>query len=414
MTSLVILTSDFPYNGGEQFIEAEIGYWQNTQFNNVYILPSKKGDSVRLYPDKIKILEPEIDSTYLTKLKYVVLSLYSIYFWNEFFLIFFKSKKKGKIENLKVALNNCAIVLRYQDALESSLKKIDDKIFIYSYWNDYSYYAACILKKKGVVDKVISRTHGYDLYEQRRVNEYMPLKWQFRDVVDKIYVLSEKAKQYYLESYSYNQNVVDVARLGVHIPKEIKQFNVTQAIRILSISYCVPVKRLDRIINGIEEYLTKYPMQKIEWIHIGDGPLYDFFLKKVNLLESKYKLFQGKLLGQMSNVEVHDYLEKNYFDIFINTSESEGIPVSIMEAMSYGIPAIAGDIGGISELINNKTGYLMSSQSDPSEVVKGIESLYGENSYRVNSREHISYKFNAAINFVDFIHQLEQLDGFNE
>ena len=43
-------------------------------------------------------------------------------------------------------------------------------------------------------------------------------------------------------------------------------------------------------------------------------------------------------------------------DLFLTVSANEGIPVSIMEAQSFGIPVIATDVGGISEIVNNVNG----------------------------------------------------------
>jgi len=46
--------------------------------------------------------------------------------------------------------------------------------------------------------------------------------------------------------------------------------------------------------------------------------------------------------------------------LYINTSIHEGIPMSILEAMSYGLPIIAPDVGGISEIIDDGVeGYLI-------------------------------------------------------
>lgn len=56
MTSLVILTVNFPYEGGEQFIESEISYWDSTKFEKVLIYPSNRQGLKRLYPKSISIL----------------------------------------------------------------------------------------------------------------------------------------------------------------------------------------------------------------------------------------------------------------------------------------------------------------------------------------------------------------------
>lgn len=48
-------------------------------------------------------------------------------------------------------------------------------------------------------------------------------------------------------------------------------------------------------------------------------------------------------------------------DVFINLSTNEGVPVSIMEAISFDIPIVATDVGGTSEIVTDETGILVSS-----------------------------------------------------
>ena len=48
------------------------------------------------------------------------------------------------------------------------------------------------------------------------------------------------------------------------------------------------------------------------------------------------------------------------FDVFLLFSKWEGLPISILEAMSVGLPIIASDIKGNNELVNNRNGFLIS------------------------------------------------------
>ena len=56
-------------------------------------------------------------------------------------------------------------------------------------------------------------------------------------------------------------------------------------------------------------------------------------------------------LGAMPHSKVLEYYQTHYTDLFIQASRSEGIPVSIMEALSYGTPVLATNVGGVAELL---------------------------------------------------------------
>ena len=69
-------------------------------------------------------------------------------------------------------------------------------------------------------------------------------------------------------------------------------------------------------------------------------------------------------------------------DIFLSTSENEGIPIALIEAQLAGIPVVATDVGSVSEvIINNKTGLLCSKSN--TELIKAINELSQNKSERL-------------------------------
>ncbi|MDA8847897.1 glycosyltransferase [Flavobacteriaceae bacterium] len=69
-------------------------------------------------------------------------------------------------------------------------------------------------------------------------------------------------------------------------------------------------------------------------------------------------------------------------DLFILTSNYEGLPMTIIEAMSYGKPIVASNVGGISEIVeNSKNGFI--SDNDEYSFKTCIESVFAsENTYK--------------------------------
>jgi glycosyltransferase involved in cell wall biosynthesis len=85
------------------------------------------------------------------------------------------------------------------------------------------------------------------------------------------------------------------------------------------------------------------------------------------------------VLGWISGKERDALLRKT--DIYVLPSYGEGMPMSILEAMSYAVPVVATRVGGIPEIVkDNKTGFLI----DPGDR----ESLYNKLEILISSREH--------------------------
>jgi glycosyltransferase involved in cell wall biosynthesis len=56
---------------------------------------------------------------------------------------------------------------------------------------------------------------------------------------------------------------------------------------------------------------------------------------------------------------VLEWLATGRVDIVVLPSESEGLPVSVMEALAHGVPAVATDVGGVGELLGEGCGELV-------------------------------------------------------
>lgn len=417
MNNLIILTSSFPYKGGEQFLETEIKYWEGTSFDNVYIIPATNKGTLRSFPSEIKLLKKhEINQRFL----YVIKAALSVHFIKEVTYLIKKTKIKNWTANFKIALRSTAILLREKEALSNTMKYnyIKGNNTFYCYWNDMSFYAACILKEKGAINHVVSRSHNFDLYEERYTNNYMPLKRQFVNSYGKVYLLSKSALDYYQHTYDANFCTLDIARLGVNLPLKLSTItNEEYRLKVLSLSYCVPVKQIHLIMNALLEYSKTNNSLIIEWTHIGGGPLLETLKEKSRTIDSQHKNLVINFTGNLKNTDVIKTLDTNYFDLFINASSSEGIPVSIMEAMSYGIPAIAPNIGGIADLVNKSNGYLMPSNCSADDIVNGINTVYKNKDcidFRSNAYNWVAENFNANINYPKFIKDLEKIAGANE
>ena len=92
----------------------------------------------------------------------------------------------------------------------------------------------------------------------------------------------------------------------------------------------------------------------------------------------------------------------------MNVSELEGIPVSIMEAISFGIPSTGCRVCGVPEIVTEQTGFLFEKEVNIEEAVSQIVayknlSLNEKLAFRNGVKAFWKKKFDAEINYTTFI-----------
>lgn len=117
---------------------------------------------------------------------------------------------------------------------------------------------------------------------------------------------------------------------------------------ILHVSNFRQIKRIDDIVSA---YKIISESSDARLILVGDGPEMPRIRKMVNKLKIKNVIFTGK------RKNVVRYYQKA--DVFLMASRLEGMPLSMLEAMSCGVPVVSSAVGGIPEIVNHgKNGYL--------------------------------------------------------
>lgn len=170
---------------------------------------------------------------------------------------------------------------------------------------------------------------------------------------------------------------------------------------IVSCAYIRSIKRLDLIM----EALPLVAGCEIDWHIIGDGPDRDkleFAAKE--LPENIHCIFHGdcskKDISEIYTLPI---------DCFINVSVSEGLPVSIMEAISAGIPIIATDVGGTGEIVNESTGALIEKDfniNDLANIIMSQMPKFKDLEYRRLVFKHWEDCFNANTNYINFYQKI--------
>jgi glycosyltransferase involved in cell wall biosynthesis len=153
-------------------------------------------------------------------------------------------------------------------------------------------------------------------------------------------------------------------------------------------------KRHIDLLNAFEEVLKTFPDASL--LIVGDGYLRKNLEKKVTEMHLANNI---TFTGFQENV--FTYLKK--MDVFVLPSRTEGTPLSILEAMSVGIPVIATNVGGIPEIvIDNETGLLVSPES-PLDLANSIKKLLSNprmmNKMGQKAKALVLQRFNP-INFI--------------
>lgn len=406
MKKIAILTASFPYLPGEQFLEDEIFYWGKRSCSDVdvFLLPFSVSGSPRSIPDGIKIdLSMSQKRTLIDKMHYAIRAFFCKDLYRE--LVYLCSLKKLTPRTFFEALRSVAITLCAQKGLNLFFSRHGVIDVSYCYWNGAQAYASILNKRSGKIKKVISRAHGFDLYEERRLKSYMPLKRNFIKELDAVYAICQQGKDYMEYVYKMHPEKVLVSRLGVPLPCGLAQPSSDGCLNVVSVSFCVPVKRIDKIIKALSYVSNWRKNLKIKWTHIGDGPL----LPDLKLLAQEVffeKNIKFNFLGSLPNSQVRSFFLNEPTDLFLNSSEAEGIPVSIMEAMACGIPAIAPDVGGISELIPLEFETMLPGKFEPKELALLIDKTLLKSKdgiFRSAFKKEIKSKFNADVNYMEFV-----------
>ena len=102
------------------------------------------------------------------------------------------------------------------------------------------------------------------------------------------------------------------------------------------------------------------------------------------------------------------YYKENHVDVFLNVSETEGVPLSIMEALSFGIPVIATKVGGTGEIVTSGlNGTLLPKDVAPSALSNAIRDMMVQSDEERNTmcrkaRESWEKNCSAEKNYRDF------------
>ena len=447
MADVVLFTNTFPYGVGETFLEDEIPLLSEA-FDRVIVYPLHMPDNPisngysrgdRIAPYNFEVRPPLLDFDNKNRWKLLTKGLFCMswarglsYELIRIFRNFFKSEKgtglKARFKELKNSLwilANYTLLLRAMLANRKALRAIraDLDRVAYFYWGDKSAMLIPYLKQSVAPGstKFVARFHGSDLYENAK--GFLPYRRKIFKSLDYAIAISQNGAEYIRSNYSqwlHSQDALKIFPLGSMNPMPVPIMQHTHKFRIMSCSNVIPLKRVGMIAEALQQLgknmstlleLSSQSINGIEWVHFGDGPLLGEVKSKCNGLPSFMKVI---FMGQQPHENVMDYYVRNRVDLLVQVSTSEGVPVSIMEAMSFGTPVVATNVGGVSEIVNNTNGTLLDRNLSVKNLADAIYSYLNMDEATTDVKRQAAFStwqehWNGASNYAAFAEFLKGL-----
>lgn len=261
--------------------------------------------------------------------------------------------------------------------LKRALSPINDLRTIFTFWQLYSKYKPDIIhlhsSKAGMLGriafptkKVIYTVHGFDSI-RLAYRKFLPIERYMQKACKAIVGVSNyDYKNMLYERITNNvytiYNGINEVKLGNTdlLPNENKRK------RILCIARVAKPKRLDIFIE------TAKLLPEYDFIWIGNQ----------NSIENHPR--NTYFLGNITNAAKYN----KQVDLFMLSSDFEGLPMVIIEAMSCSLPIVASNVGGISEIVRNgENGFTV--ENDPNLFAEKIQMILNDsdlhNNFATNS-----------------------------
>ena len=236
-------------------------------------------------------------------------------------------------------------------------------------------------------DEFQVKNYGFSISLQKKVRSFSIKK---SDIV----VTPSKHLKNFILNLGF-KNKIEIINNGVFIPEENTNIFTNDQINVTIVSRLVSHKNIKKIIRAISDLNDPLIYLNI----IGDGPELNQ-LQKISL-ESNNKdniIFHGKLNRDDIN---HIFLKS---DIYIQASNYEGLPHSLLEAMSYGIPVLCTPVGECKEILGNEDrGYILDLPVSKNNIKSKIIEIIGEkniaNKKGERGKDFINEKYNLTNSF---------------
>jgi glycosyltransferase involved in cell wall biosynthesis len=169
---------------------------------------------------------------------------------------------------------------------------------------------------------------------------------------------------------------------------------------LCSVGRLAKIKNYDTLIKAFAEVLSAIPSCKL--IILGDGPERNHLEECIAELNLEQDVFLPGFNSEISSNIKHA-------DIFILPSFFEGISISLLEAMSAGLPVIASNVGGNVELIEHNINGFLFSPENTDRLAQCILNLCRDQATRSKFSDNTRQKFKSKYSIETALNQYHTL-----
>jgi glycosyltransferase involved in cell wall biosynthesis len=270
------------------------------------------------------------------------------------------------------------------------IKENDIEVVIFN-GNRPIYFTPFITVKKKIAYKHTSN-NAFASYRRHVGHIILNFCYLFCDRIVLLY--TDAIKEVFL-----NKDKVYIINNGVEPPRLLNKKDLSPQINILCVSRLDENKGIKWLINVFHE--TFGNNNSVQLTIAGSGYLYEH----LNSFIIDKGIDNIKLLGFVEDIP----FQLSQADIFILPSKFESFPFSILEAMSYGLPIIATDTGGVRDMVtHDKNGYLVDYLNDK-ELRESLLRLYENQKIRLSYGNCSAIVFNEQFLISKCVKKIENL-----
>lgn len=171
----------------------------------------------------------------------------------------------------------------------------------------------------------------------------------------------------------------------ITLPKDYigKALSTPKKKRIVSVGRLHPQKNQKLLINAFTEFYKEHP--DYELIIYGTGPLKEELINEISRLKMENHII---LAGEQKDIK--DLILEA--ETFVMTSNYEGMPNALIEAMCLGLPCISTKVSGAVDLIKNKENGILV-ESDISEIASAMSEMIDQPNTSKNIAKNATYLY---------------------